>query len=65
VNTRAVQPRDFILDPQLTTLQLTQLEIVRGGVLKRFREFRFKHLMALLKFGKIGHYGHSLSPYVR
>jgi hypothetical protein len=50
VNTRARQPRDFILHPQLPTLQLSQLAIVRGGMLKRFRQFRFEHLVALFEF---------------
>lgn len=59
VNARAVQPRDFILDLQLPTLQLSQLAIVRGGMLKRFRQFRFQHPVALFEFCEMRRCGHS------
>jgi hypothetical protein len=60
MNTRAAaQPRDFILYPQLPTLQLSQLEIVRRWMLKRFRQFRFKHPVALFEFYEMRRYSHS------
>jgi len=59
VNTRAGQPSDFILHPQLPTLQLSQLEIVRGRMLKRFGQFRFKHPVALFEFCEMRRYSHS------
>lgn len=60
MNTRAVQARDFILDPQLTTLQLIQLEIISGWMLQRFRQFRFQHLVTLFEFRELRQYCHSL-----
>ena len=59
VNTRAGQPSDFILYPQLPTLQLGQLEIVRRWMLKRFGQFRFKHPVALFEFCEMRRCSHS------
>jgi hypothetical protein len=61
VHARAVQPSDFVFHLQLPTLQLSQLKIVRGWMLKRFFEFGFKHPVALFEFSEMRRLGHLTS----
>jgi hypothetical protein len=55
------QPRHFVFQLQLATLEFRQCEIVRGGMLEGFGEFVFEHPMPLFEFCKMRRCGHSSS----
>src|ERR1700681_1972189 len=55
------QPRHFVLQLQLATLEFRQSEIVRGGMLEGFGELVFEHPMPLFEFRKMRRCSHGSS----
>jgi hypothetical protein len=55
------QPRHFILQLQLATLEFRQSQIVYGRMLKGFGKLVLEHPMPLYEFGKMRRCGHGSS----
>jgi hypothetical protein len=49
------QPRHFILQLQLATLEFRQSQIIHGRMLEGFGKLVVEHPMPPYKFGKCGH----------
>jgi len=59
-----LQPFDLVLDHQLSTLQLDNLQVICGEVKERFVQFAFQKLMFAFQFNEMGLYCHSHSSSV-
>src|SRR5882757_11183097 len=56
------QPLDLILDHQLSSLQLGNLQVVCGKVHERFVQFVFEYLVLAFQLNKMRLYCHTKSP---
>ena len=56
------QPLDLILDHQLSSLQLGNLQVVCGKVHERFVQFMFEYLVLTFQLNKMRLYCHTKSP---